>query len=244
MRRRDVLIGGVAAVAATGLVHAAQEPRPAQHLDGPRLPAARQPAEWLVVLCHGSGGDGPDLFGLARPLQAYLPNAAFASPTGPYKREDIGYRWFPGAVAGDVLGMVRRGVREGGPVFNAFLDEELAKHKLGSDRLILLGFSQGSMMALNCGLRRSALPAAIIAFSGLALAPDGLPKFSPGPPILLIQGALDGTVSRVDATANTLKSAGLSVETHIIPGLGHAIDERGIKFAGEFMRDVARKKAG
>src|SRR5690348_11168918 len=126
MRRRDVLIGGVAVVAAAGVVQAAQEPRPAQHLDGPRLAAARQPAEWLIVLCHGSGGDGPDMYGLARPLQAFLPSAAFASPTGPYKREDIGYRWFPGAVADDVLGMVRRGVREGGPVFNAFLDEELA----------------------------------------------------------------------------------------------------------------------
>jgi phospholipase/carboxylesterase len=242
MRRRDVLAAGLAALAAPALVHAAQEPRPAQKLDGPRLAAKETPAQWLVVLCHGSGGDGPDMFGLAPALQPFLPSAAFASPTGPYPREDVGYRWFPGALGDNPLAMVTRGVREGGPVFNAFLDAELARNRLGPDRLILLGFSQGSMMVLNAGLRRTSLPAAIIAFAGLQVATEGLPKFAGAPPILLIQGALDGTPSRVQATADTLKRAGLPVQSHVLPGLGHAIDQRGIKLAGDFMREVAQKK--
>ena len=244
MLRRAVLLGGVATLAAPALLRAAQQVRPAQSLDGPRLAPARTPAGWLVVLCHGSGGDGPNMFDLAPALQAYLPTAAFVSPTGPYPREDSGYRWFPGAVAGDPIGMVMRGMREAGPVFDTFLGAELARNKLTPDRLVLLGFSQGSMMVLNSGLRRTPLPAGIIAFAGLQLATEGLPKFSGAPPVLLIQGALDGNPARVQATADILKTAGVPVQSHVLPGLGHAIDERGIRLAGEFLRGIAREKAG
>ena len=242
MLRRTVLLGGLASLTAPSLLQAAQV-RPAQSLDGPRLAPAKAPAEWLIVLCHGSGGDGPDMFGLASELQPYLPTAAFVSPTGPYRREDIGYRWFPGAVAGNPLAMVMRGVQEAGPVFNAFLDAELARNKLRADRLILLGFSQGSMMALNIGLRRESLPAAIIAFAGLQVATEGLPHFSGKPPILLVQGALDGNPAQVQATADILTRAGVPVQSHVLPGLGHAIDNRGIKLAGEFLGAVARGKS-
>ena len=245
MLRRTVLFGGLASLAAPAVLRAAQQRGPAQSLDGPRLAPARMPAEWLVVLCHGSGGDGPNMYGLARPLQAYLPSAAFVSPTGPFPREDFGYRWFPGAVAGDPLGMVMRGMRESGPVFDRFLEAELARHRLGPDRLILLGFSQGSMMVLNAGLRREKRPAGIIAFAGLQLATEGLPaRLAAPPPVLVIQGAQDGNgAERVRETADRLKTLGVPVESHVLPNLGHAIDERGIRLAGEFMQAIARKKA-
>jgi phospholipase/carboxylesterase len=223
------------------LARAAQPAGPAPALDGPRLAAAKAPAEWLVVLCHGSGGDGPDMFGLAPALQPYLPTAAFVSPTGPYRREDIGYRWFPGAVGANPIAMVMRGVRESGPVFNTFVDAELARLKLAPDRLILFGFSQGSMMALNVGLRRKALPAAIIAFAGLQVATEGLPQLTGKPPVLLVQGALDGDPAHVQAVADTLMHTGVPVQSHVLPGLGHAIDNRGIKLAGDFMRAIAQK---
>jgi phospholipase/carboxylesterase len=243
MLRRTVLLGGLGALAAPAILRAAQTPQRADRLDGPRLAPARTPAEWLVVLCHGSGGDGPNMYPLARPLQAWLPGAAFVSPTGPFPREDFGYRWFPGAVAGDPIGMVMRGMRESGPLFNTFLEAELARHRLGSDRLILLGFSQGSMMVLNAGLRRQPLPAGIIAFAGLQLATDGLPRFSGAPPVLVIQGAQDGNgAERVRQTSEALKRLGVPAEAHVLPNLGHSIDERGIRLAGEFMQKLARAK--
>lgn len=238
--RRHVLLGGLGGLAALASPAGAQTAVPTT-LDGPRLAPAQGPAEWLVVLCHGSGGDGPDMFPLAQPLQQYLPSAAFASPTGPFARKDIGYRWFPGALGRDPIGMVMRGMREGAPIFNAFLKSELARHKLGADRLILLGFSQGSMMALNAGLRRKALPAAIIGFAGLIIAPDGLPHLDHAPPVLLIQGALDGNPARLTQAADILTAHGVPVTRHLLPGIGHSIDQRGIRLAGEFMQAVAAR---
>ena len=243
MLRRSVLLGGLATIAAPVFLHAAKAASSPEPLDGPRLGAAQTPAEWLVVLCHGSGGDGPNMIGLAPALQSYLPSAAFVSPTGPFPRADFGYRWFPGALGNDPIGMVMRGMREGAPVFNAFLDAELESHGLGPDRLILLGFSQGSMMVLNAGLRREALPAAIICFAGLQLAEEGLPQFSGVPPVLLVLGALERNPDRLQSVANSLESKGLPVESHMLSGLGHAIDRRSIQLAGEFMQKIARETA-
>ena len=47
-----------------------------------------------------------------------------------------------------------------------FLDAEL-RHKLPPSALALVGFSQGTMMALHVGLRRATAPAAIVGYSGV-----------------------------------------------------------------------------
>jgi phospholipase/carboxylesterase len=235
------LMGGVAALATPILMRSARGAYPpaAESLDGPRIDAANGDAEWLVVLCHGSGGDGPNMIGLGPALQPYLPSAAFVAPTGPFPRDDFGYRWFPGAVAGDAIGMVMMGMREGGPVFWEFIAAELARLNLGPERLILLGFSQGSMMVLNAGLRRQPKPAAIIAFAGLRVAEEGLGQIADPPPVLIVQGALDGDPARVQETVDILAAHGVSSESHVLPNLGHAIDQRGIRLAGEFIKAVA-----
>ena len=241
MRRRTVLLTGLALAAMPTALRAAA-PRALPALNGPRQTPVRGPAQFLVVLCHGSGGDGPGMFGLVPALQPYLPTAAFVSPTGPYKREDIGYRWFPGALGDDPEAMVMRGVRESAPTFDAFVDAELARNNLTHERLLLLGFSQGAMMVLNTGVRRAALPAAIVAFAGARVAKDGLPRLNNAPPVMMIQGALDGDPSRIQIAVNILKGAGVPVQNHILPGLGHSIDARGIRLAGEFLRQVAQSK--
>ena len=40
-----------------------------------------------------------------------------------------------------------------------------------------------------------------------------------------------------------VKRAGVPVESHVLPNLGHSIDNRGIRLAGEFLRKVAAQKA-
>jgi phospholipase/carboxylesterase len=243
MLRRNLLLGGLAAVTVPVLYRVARSATPAESLDGPRLDAATGSAEWLIVLCHGSGGDGPNMFGLAPALQPYLPSAAFVSPTGPFPRADFGYRWFPGALGNDPVGMVQRGMAEGGPVFNEFVDAELGRLGLGPDRLILLGFSQGSMMVLNAGLRRSPLPAAIISFAGFRLAEEGLPALSNPPPVLLVLGALENNPERLQQTEEQLTARGISVESHLLPDIGHSIDQRGIRIAGEFLQRVTQESS-
>ena len=127
-------------------------------------------------------------------------------------------------------------------MFNKFLDDELARLGLGPDRLILLGFSQGSMMVLNAGLRREALPAAIISFAGFRVLEEGMPELAGTPPVLLVLGALERNPERLQETADILTDRSLPVESHLLSGIGHTIDRRGIQLAGEFIQKVAREK--
>ena len=114
-----------------------------------------------------------DLFGLARPLQSYLPSAAFVSPNGPERVEGGGYRWFDN---GPNFGNVLHDVLAAAPALNTFADSELARLKLTPDRLIFVGFSQGATTVLNVGLRRKPRPIAVVAYAGARLSLENLPE--------------------------------------------------------------------
>src|SRR6185503_15065186 len=89
------------------------------------------------------------------------------------------------------------GARKAAPVLDKFLDAELARRKLPPQALALVGFSQGTMMALHVGLRRAVPPAAIVGYSGVFVLPENAepqavaPEIKSRPPILLIHGDQD-----------------------------------------------------
>jgi phospholipase/carboxylesterase len=209
-------------------------------LDGPRRhPAAGGPATHLVILLHGLGADGADLIELAGPLGGVLPGAAFAAPNAPQRCElaPWGYQWF-GLTQLSPAGL-ETGADRAAPPLMAFIEAELAAHGLGAGRLALIGFSQGTMMALHVGLRMAPAPAAIIGFSGLLVAPGRLPAERRGvPPVLLVHGDADPVVPypMLDAAADGLARAGISAELVRRPGLGHGIDEPGLRAAAGFLR--------
>src|SRR6202163_2850429 len=129
----------------------------AASLDGPRIPPrGGKPARQLVVFLHGYGADGNDLIALGQQWQSILPDAAFVSPNAPEAcaQAPVGRQWFPLTFRDPDERW--QGVIKAAPVLNAFLDAELARHSLPPERLALVGFSQGTMMALHVGLRRAA----------------------------------------------------------------------------------------
>jgi len=97
-------------------------------------------------------------------------------------------------------------------------------------------------MVLNAGLRRPQLPAAILSFAGFQLLEEGLPHLSGAPPVLLVLGALERNPERLQETADRLSALSLPVESHLLSGIGHTIDNRGVRLAGEFIRKVAAEK--
>ncbi|MEM9813617.1 MAG: prolyl oligopeptidase family serine peptidase, partial [Pseudomonadota bacterium] len=116
----------------------------------------------------------------------------------------------------------------------AWLDALPEAEGIGPERTVLLGFSQGTMMSLEVGLRRTAAVAGIIGFSGRLLRPDALgDELTARPPILLVHGDQDEVVppSSMPEASAALRGAGLEVETHVSPGIGHGIAPDGLTLA-------------
>jgi phospholipase/carboxylesterase len=211
-------------------------------LSGPsRPPASGGKPRRLVILLHGLGADGNDLIGLAPYWARLLPDAEFVSPNAPFPCDmaPYGYQWFssqdrsPEAVLG--------GVRAAAPILDAFIDEALEQRGLGSGDLALVGFSQGTMMSLFVGLRRAEPVAGIVGFSGRLLAPELLAsELRSRPPILLAHGTEDPLVpySSLAAAETMLKAAGVPVETVTSVGIGHSIDDQGLRRGGQFLKNV------
>ncbi len=127
----------------------------AAELDGPRLAPKSGAAQQLVVFLHGYGADGNDLIEIGRAWQQYLPQAAFVSPHAPEpcSQAPVGRQWFPLTFRDPNERWV--GVNKEAPVLERFLDAELERHKLPASALALVGFSQGTLMALLVGLLSS-----------------------------------------------------------------------------------------
>jgi len=209
-------------------------------LDGPRLPPARAPATHLIVLCHGYGSDGNDLIGLAPHWRTDLPGAAFVSPNGPERcaGSPAGYQWFPLSRLDPQETL--KGAEAAAPQLNAFLDKELKRLNLSGEKLALVGFSQGTMMALHVGLRRNPRPAAIIGFSGMLVGAELLSRLEKAPPVLLTHGDADTVIppQALFMSANALAALGVPVQWHLATGLGHGIDPPSLTLAGRFLADA------
>ena len=224
----------------------------AAELNGPRLePRAGGAAHQLVVFLHGYGADGNDLIEIGRAWQGYLPHAAFVSPHAPEPcaGAPMGRQWFPLTFRDPDERW--RGVNAAAPALNRFLDAELARRKLPASALALVGFSQGTMMALHTGLRRATAPAAIVGYSGLFVLPENAEPetvaadIKSRPPVLLIHGDRDDLIPVQALTHATqgLAALGVPVEWHISQGIGHGIDGEGLRQGGEFLARQLRQKA-
>lgn len=215
-------------------------------LDGPRImPASGGAAKQLVVFLHGYGANGNDLIALGDHWRGLLPDAAFISPDAPESCPGNpfgGRQWF-GLTMTDPQERWH-GVQKAAPDLNAFLDTELAALGLGDDALALVGFSQGTMMALHAGLRRPKTMAAIVGFSGMLVEPGRLrADIKACPPVVLIHGEQDDLipVQAIHQARSALADAGLAVEWHVRPGLSHGIDPEGLEIGGRFLANAFAK---
>jgi phospholipase/carboxylesterase len=151
----------------------------------------------------------------------------------------MGRQWFD-LTLGDMKA-IALGVKRAAPSVDAFLDAELKRLGLGSRALALVGFSQGTMMALAVGLKRSPSPAAIVGYSGALATVEALPKDpASAPAILLVHGDMDEVIP-VDAmliAREQLAQAGLAVEWHLAQGIGHGIDGEGLRLGGAFLKQA------
>ncbi len=193
----------------------------------------------LVLFLHGYGANGQDLISIGHEWQAQLPNTVFISADAPEPcamNPFGGFQWFDLTMRDPTE--YWRGVNKAAPYLNKFIDEQLKTYNLSDEALGLVGFSQGTMMALHVGLRRKVAPAAIVGYSGKLAGPEHLAKeITVKPPVLLVHGAMDDVipVAALSEAETALRDAKVEVSSHISSGLGHGIDLDGLRLGGEHL---------
>jgi phospholipase/carboxylesterase len=215
-------------------------------LSGPAYgPARGAPPKNLVIFLHGYGADGNDLIGLAPHWASLLPEAEFLSPHAPFPCElFFGRQWF--AFEGRTPGMILAETRTAAAILNDYIDAELARRDLSEDRLALVGFSQGAMLALFVALRRARAVEAVVGYSGALIGPETLAaELRARPRVLLVHGDSDPVVPYPSHSlaVEALREAGVPVTAETRRGLQHAIDDRGLSLGGRFIADGFRAAA-
>ncbi|MFI0395381.1 alpha/beta hydrolase [Paracoccus jiaweipingae] len=196
-----------------------------------------------VVFLHGYGADGADLLSLADPLGPHLPETAFYAPDAPQPctGNPFGRQWFPIPwLDGSTEEQAQQGMAAAADDLNAFLDTVLTAEGLTADRLAVVGFSQGTMMALEVLPRRAQPVAGIVAFSGRLLNADMLAQQAVSkPPVLLLHGDQDPVVPFQDMglAGDALVAAGFDTFGHVMKGTGHGISPDGLSVALAFLKE-------
>lgn len=222
---------------------------------GPSLPPAEgTAAKSAVIFLHGYGSNGDDLIGLAPFFAQGLPNTVFYSPNAPEPWEGGffgGRQWFslagydPEALrrnAANVAGIYDKmfeGAVKASGFLNQYIDDVMAYHALSANKVALIGFSQGTMMALHTGLRRAETLAAVVGFSGAMVGVSKLPtELKSRPPILLVHGEADPVVpiEALGEIKKALAANNIPFEALTVPGLQHGIDPTGANRAAAFLK--------
>jgi len=127
------------------------------------VPAGKGPFPTIVAL-HGWGASAHDLLGLAPVLhggQALVicPQGPVRTPIGPSME---GYGWFPLTRGGPLQ---RPALESAVETLEGFLREIQAQYPVRLDRILLLGFSQGGVMAYRLFLEHPERFAGLVALS-------------------------------------------------------------------------------
>jgi phospholipase/carboxylesterase len=207
-------------------------------LIGPAVLHQSARANQLVVILHGYGADGENLIDLAHQWAPHFPEADFLAPNAPEACEinPMGYQWF--GLRDFSPFNVRAGLDRIRPTVVQYLKALLQERQLSVQDLTLVGFSQGSMLALDMifalpGLR------GVLAYSGAFYPPAGAENRE-NTPVMLVHGMVDVVVPFVAMAEaeRQLRLFGITPQTEAIPHLGHGIDGRGIKVGQQFLQQL------
>jgi phospholipase/carboxylesterase len=195
-----------------------------------------------ILALHGRGANALDLLGLA----PYISGGRFVviCPQGPLQfpagGAAAGYAWYPMSGGGrppDAEAMLS--AREN---LRTFLDECLGRYPIDAGKLVLLGFSQGGVMAYHLALRE---PERFVALAALScwLPPDAVPRSSGSPalrelPVLVQHGSADSMieVDRARDAVERLRGLGIAL-TYREYDMGHEITPRSLSDLSAWLDD-------
>jgi phospholipase/carboxylesterase len=202
------------------------------------VPAGHGPFP-TIVAAHGWGANAHDLLGLAPYLHGG--QALVLCPEGPLELEAgpglIGHGWFPitqGAPPDP------EAFAEGARVLGEFIDRAVETYPVDTDRLVILGFSQGGVMAYDLALRQPERFAGLVALS--SWLPGSLAQSIPKQdalstlPTLVVHGSQDPMIDieRGHASRDALLELGVPT-TYREYEMGHEIQAETLRDLVEWL---------
>ncbi|HEV8659855.1 MAG TPA: alpha/beta hydrolase [Thermoanaerobaculia bacterium] len=189
----------------------------------------------LVIIMHGRGADAYDLADIApmidgpRGYRFVFPNAPNAWEAAPGMM--FGFTWFDGVPA------ELKSLQASRRIMMDFLDEVVKRFPTPAGKVVLGGFSQGGLMALDTGLRTTQPLAGIVVMSG-ALHEHDLPDLTTRKDqrVLIIHGTEDEmiNVNMARRARRVLEQHGLEVEYHEFP-MGHHVTPESMLVVRDFI---------
>jgi predicted esterase len=211
------------------------DPHRSQRVEEKGAPLAR--ARAALIMLHGRGGSAADMLALADALAQ--PDLACLAP------QAAGHSWYPYPFTAPIernepwLSSALRAIDE--------LLVSLGSDGFPSDRVVLLGFSQGACLGLEYAARRARRYAGVIGLSGGLIGPEGTPRDYPGTlagtPVFLGCSDIDPHIplARVRETTAVLRRLGADVTERIYPGMGHLINQDEIGFVRGLLQALVQE---
>jgi len=202
-------------------------------------PLSKNKPRQAIILCHGYGGDGKDISGLATNWQRFLPEAIFLCPNAPEvcSVNPQGYQWFDLTSEKEEVILEKSLVAE--DKLNIFLDQIFDNFQLEPFNLALVGFSQGCMMSLQVGIKKKQQINCLIGYSGKVINQKHLSNnINSKPKIFLMHGANDTIVSPIHLleAKEYLKNHGINVKTKMFKNCEHKIPVEGSSLGLAFLK--------
>jgi predicted esterase len=211
-------------------MRSAEDPHAGQPVLRRGLAAAQ--ARRAVILLHGRGDSAAGILGLAEAFD--VADVTWVAP------QAAGNTWYPYAFLAPMsqnephLSSGLRAIER--------LVTTLTSQGVGSDRIVLMGFSQGACLSLEFAARNARRYAALIGLSGGLIGPPGTPRdydgTFDGTPVFVGCSDMDPhiPVERVHESAEVFRRMGAAVDERIYPRMGHTINQDEIDAVAELLR--------
>ncbi|NDJ60513.1 MAG: phospholipase [Chloroflexi bacterium] len=189
--------------------------------------APLQSATAAMILIHGRGATAESILSLAAELSQ--PGFACLAP------QAAANTWYPYSFLQPLE--ANEPHLSSALAVIAALVEHVNAAGVPTDKIVILGFSQGACLALEFAARNAQRFGGVIAFSGGLIGPDGISRdyagSLAGTPVFIGCSDVDFhiPVQRVQHSTAILQQLGGEVTERIYPGMGHTVNEDEINFA-------------
>jgi phospholipase/carboxylesterase len=208
------------------------KPHAGQPLATAGAPLGKSPV--AMILVHGRNA-------LPANILSFVP--AFGRPDITYLAPAAaGGTWYP------LSFMAEKEKNEPGISSGLWVLEQLVRHVADSgirtDRIVLLGFSQGACLTSEFAASHADRYGGVVLYSGGLIGPPGTtwnyPGSFGGTPVFFGCSDVDAHVpkTRVDESAAVFQRMGAAVTERIYPGMGHLVNEEEIAFTRTLLDEI------